>query len=298
MPSRVIGSTSPAASPTRHQFGPAEFQCLQMANLQRRDGPGVGLEARAGRDRRSGNPRRRAGAQRGGANARVRLCADADSQMVRAGKRPDVARRIRHELDDDLVAGDTVRKVAGGDRQRFAWKRPSHSSSDQAVGSVGANRKPREAGAIARVHPNPGVLGRHVQDALSDKRRANPLCGSDQRAIEIRTAGYHQRGRRVDAARVQRYGDGASHRGIDETCTVDWRGGERCGTDCLGHERERPAGHAATARLLARMRAVEHHNASALARQRIGGPRAGRSGPDHRNVSERGNHKIMNWING
>ena len=128
-----------------------------------------------------------------------------------------------------------------------------HPSSDQAVGSVGANRKPRDAGAIGRLHTDPCFLGRDVQDASSDQRRPSPAL-RQRRARHRNPRGWIQRGRtpgwmpressstdteRPVAASMKR----ARLIGV---------AARRCGTDASA-TRERPAGHSAAAGLLARM---------------------------------------------
>ena len=89
------------------------------------------------------------------------------ARWVGPRERPDVSRRIRDQLDDDLIAGDAVREVAGGDRQLVAPERPREPAPDQAVGAVGANQK---AGAN---HPG-GRLDPHTagSSATSETRTA------------------------------------------------------------------------------------------------------------------------------
>ena len=123
MPSRVIGSTRPAASPTSAQRGPGQVERVEVARAQRRNRPRVRLERRALGDPRRRDPVARPRAQRAGGDPGVRLRADADGEMVGTRKRPDVAGRIGRQLDDDLVARDAVREEAGRDRQLIAAER-------------------------------------------------------------------------------------------------------------------------------------------------------------------------------
>ena len=123
MPSRVIGSTSPAASPTSSQRDPATVNLVGVAHRQRRNRPRVRLEPRAGRDAGRANPLGGPRAESLRGVSRSRLGADADRQVSRARKRPDVAGRIGDEFDHDLVARDAMREEAGRDRELIAPER-------------------------------------------------------------------------------------------------------------------------------------------------------------------------------
>ena len=58
----------------------------------------------------------------------------------------------------------------------------------------------------------------------------------------------------------------------------------RAGGSARADERQRASGDPAAARLLARMRRIEHEHARPAPRQQIRGPRAARSGADDRDV--------------
>ena len=92
----------------------ADGERAEVARAQRRDRPRVRLQPGASRDARRANPFRGARAQISGGEPGVGLRADADCEVIGPGKRPDIARRIGGELDDDLVARDAAREEAGG----------------------------------------------------------------------------------------------------------------------------------------------------------------------------------------
>ena len=164
MPSRVIGSTRPAASPTSAQRGPASATASKSLALSDGIGHEYGCEPRAVRDPCRGNPPRRPRAERLGGHARIGLRADADRQMRGARKRPDVAGRIGRQLDDDLVARDAVREEPGGDRELIAAERRRDAAPHQAVRAVGADHERRRGGrrrssraSRRRRRPSPAV---------------------------------------------------------------------------------------------------------------------------------------------
>ena len=144
MPSRVIGSTRPAASPARHHPGPDVVSVPKAALRQRRDRPRVRLTGRAVREIHHANPLARLVAQDACGHAFVGLCADSDGEMRGAGKRPDVAGRIREQFEHDLVARRAVDEVTRGDGQIGAREGLGEPAAHEAVRAVGA-KQPRRA---------------------------------------------------------------------------------------------------------------------------------------------------------
>ena len=115
--------------------------------------------------------------------------------MSGSRERPDVSRRIRYQLDDDLIAGDAVREVAGGDRQLVAPERPREPAPDQAVGAVGANQKAGASHSGGRLDPHAARIERDVGDTDGGEGRARPAGGRQQRGVERGPAGDDKRGR-------------------------------------------------------------------------------------------------------
>ena len=106
---------------------------------------------RAGRRRRSVSRQSTARSSRAApppVTPAVGLRADADRQMRRPGKRPDVAGRIGRQLDDDLVAGDAVREEPGRDRELIAAERASRRGA-----APGCSRRRRRSRIAARRTP-------------------------------------------------------------------------------------------------------------------------------------------------
>ena len=121
-PRRVAGQ-QPARSGDRQLVGVAHAPATESATRTAR-------AARRARCRSRESTRRSAR----GAPPRVsrrRLGADADRQVSRARKRPDVAGRIGDERDHDLRARDAVREEAGRDRELIAPERSRDATAQR-----------------------------------------------------------------------------------------------------------------------------------------------------------------------
>ena len=183
----MIGSTSPAASPASAQRGPASATVVEVARAERRDRPRVRLEPRALRDPGRGHPSRRPSRAAPRRSRRHRPGADADRQMVGARKRPDVARRIGRQLDDDLVARDAVREEPGRDRQLIAAERRARRA-----GAPGCSRRRRRSRMPARRTPPVSRAWRRRHRRSTSVTRAaiehgaGALRGRQQRRVEGR----------------------------------------------------------------------------------------------------------------
>ena len=205
IPSRVIGSTRPAASPISAHRGPASSRASKSCARERGDRPRVRLQRRAARDPRRGDPRRGARAQLGGADPGIRLRADADREMPGPRKRPDVAGRIADQLDHDLAAGDAMREEACGDRQLIAAERRRQAPADQAVGAVGADHEGAAmCAAIARVVSVTSPAAADIRDPCRNQRRAGVLGRLQQRRVERGAVGHDQRARRSSGTPTSR----------------------------------------------------------------------------------------------
>ena len=196
--------------------------------------------------------------------------------MVRARKRPDVARRIGDQLDHDLVARDTVREEAGRDRQLIAR------------GTARASR--RRTRLLAPSAPTSDAARDTLPSAVVDvERRRRSRATSVTRAatsVRARAAGGVEQQRRRTRVRLattsappsveRRPSRDAVAARRRRTAPARMRtGGSARGVDRVGHERQRASGDAAAAGLLARMRGVEERHARAArarARQAVHAP--------------------------
>ena len=283
IPSRVMGSTAPAASPTRYHPGPAIANRSKSPAVNEGIGHEYGSRLAPAADARALDPGSGAGTQRGRRDTCIRRCADADRQMIGPRERPDVAWRIGHELQQDLVAGGAVNEEAGCDRQLAARKRARQPAPHQAVRAVGADDHRRaERLPVGRVDFKSSRHATDVGRARGDELRACAARGVQEETIERGAIGHHERGRsgvarQIDGGRVVR-------RAVDESRAADGDGrhGPR---QRAGDERERASRDAAAARLLTRMRRIEQKHAGPAPRQQIRGPRAARSGADDRDVA-------------
>ena len=280
MPSRVIGSTRPAASPTRHQRGPAS------ASGPRSSAPSDGIGQEYGSRRAPGArpvSRSHAAARARSASAPapgVGLRADADGQVRRPRKRPEVAGRVAFHFDDDLVARDAVREIAGGDRElapreraaragaaRGCWRRRRRSRARRATGSP-RSRSRRDAGSVDG----------HVPHARADERRAGALGGRQQLAVEVAAARDRQGARRA-ATRAR-----CARCRVHEARRANRDRRERA-VEGLGDQVQRAARQPAAARLLARMRRIDERHPRSAPSQQVRRPRPRRPRADDGDVA-------------
>ena len=288
-PSRVIGSTSPAASPTSAQRGPAGSSASKSRALS--DGIGheygssVAPSAMPRRAIQSPRPR----AQRAGGDPGVRLRADADGEVAGPRKRPDVAGRIGGQLDHDFVAGDAVREEAGGDRQLIAAERRRDARrrtrlfAPSAPMTNDARWRPR----VGRRRVTPRVSTRDVRHARPHERGAGPLGGGQQRRVEARAAGDDERARRRAAPTASTRAASPLRQKRADRIAVR---GNDAAIDRVGDERQRASGDAAAARLLARMRPVEDRRRARRARASTNAARAP-AGPAPTMATSRTSHR-------
>ncbi len=284
MPSRVIGSTRPAASPATAQ----RWSASASAPNARASSEGIGheylFEPRTLRESRAPHPRVRPIAQRGRRQAAVGLRADADRQMIRARKRPEIAGRIGDQLDDDFIARGSVREKSCCDRQLLAGKRARDPAAHQAVRAVGADDHGSAMGPAGRLDADAVGADADIDDAHALEHCAGALRGVEQRRIERGAAGHDQR--RVHGSRViERDDRRVSTMRVDEARGTDRAPGKHVLPQGIGDERQRAAGDAAAARFFSRMRRVEDRHARAAPRERVGRPRARWPRADDRDVA-------------
>ena len=212
MPSRVIGSTSPAASPASSQRDPATVNSWASRTASDGIGHAYGSSRAPRRDAGRANPLGGPRAESLRGVSRRRLGADADRQVSRARKRPDVAGRIGDELDHDLRARDAVREEAGRDRELIAPERLRDATANEAVGAVGADHDVGPPMTVARFQRHAIRIDAYVGHPRRFQRCARLLRRVKERGVEFRAACDHERtaievdGRRFRVVRPMRSG--------------------------------------------------------------------------------------------
>ena len=126
-------------------------------------------------------------------SARVGLRADADCQVIRTRKRPDVAGWIGHHFNDDLLARDAVGEEAGRDRDLRAAEGACEASSREAVGAVGADEKSRAVGGAGLCLDSPARgLASDAGHARRDELGTGAARGVKELRIELGAARDNQ----------------------------------------------------------------------------------------------------------
>ena len=185
MPSRVIGSTSPAASPTSIQPAPAGASAAERAGASATES--ASCSARGRRPRRVlVNPPPGAVEKRGRVRL-VRLRAHPDREVIRPRKRPEVAGRLVLERDVDVVATIAVRR-------NIRWRPTGRRvrTAGPPAGEPGCSRRRRRlssrrdcACAWLRSPSGPRTASRPC-DALGRCSRPGGYRRRQQRSVEIR----------------------------------------------------------------------------------------------------------------
>ena len=197
MPSRVRGSTSPAASPTSIQPAPGS-PTSAAAEADARDGPAYSVRgARRVRCRpRRSTPRLRAQIARaaplGRWRARSRPPGDWGAETTRCSQAAPADRPRSHRWRAECRARSSrPRSRVSARRNGRARRLP-----DQAVGSVGAKERSRQRTSLSRADA-PGAVGARDVDDSSRRRvlRAAPVGGREQCGVENRTARHDERAR-------------------------------------------------------------------------------------------------------
>ena len=281
MPSRVIGSTMPPASPRSSQPRAGRRFTIQRPGRQRRNRPAVFREPQPRRhvpfEPPGDDPKQRR------RPALVSLRTGADGEMIGPRERPQVSGGLVFEGNGDRRRCAAVhvesRRNATGPRGRTVPRRVRRT---RLLGpSAPSSQSTRTVSRLdSSVHPSEPLD--NVPDTRAHQAGARTNCRVEQRLVE--DAPRHDREQRLRTGRRRRRSSRRRSRRVRTSRPSMPTAGRAAGSIASRTRSSARPGDATPAGLLPRMAAVEHHDPGSTARKTPGGASAGGAAADDPDV--------------